>query len=61
MLRKIMLPLVAAFALTGCLSATGPADYSVNQDPEGELVLEEHTGRGFAEQPGDGGLEGDIN
>ena len=34
MLRKLIFPLVAAFALTGCVSTIGPADYSADADPE---------------------------
>jgi len=49
MLRKLMLPLATALALTGCLTANGPADYSADLDPESEseFVPSTHTGRGL--------------
>ena len=57
MLRKLMLPLVAVFALTGCLTGTG-VDYNrANEDAdEGEFVVEEHLGH---EQPAEPAQEPD--
>lgn len=54
MLRKLMLPLVAAFALTGCFTGTG-LDNSYFDEDQNKWVVPEQTEQPPAQEP-EGGV-----